>query len=119
MIPGSLLIAGALVVASVVLAGRATRIHSHPGVIPFALLAILLGGLVALIAVVRTGLFPIEERGLVELMLIGGYAFASILWISFVFEYTGRGPAITWRRGVGLSLLGGATIASTTVTWVH
>ncbi|WP_229126256.1 sensor histidine kinase [Halapricum desulfuricans] len=101
----------------VLTAGRTARRHDHPGVIPYALLAVLLAGLGTTIAFSRSGLVPIELDAVSELLLIGGYAFASLLWIAFVFEYTGRGPAITPRRWVGIVLLGGLTVTSTALTW--
>ncbi|MFW5956262.1 MAG: ATP-binding protein [Halorhabdus sp.] len=101
----------------VLIAGRTARRHDHPGVVPYALLAVLLAGQGATIALGRSGLVPIELGAVSELLLIGGYAFASLLWIAFVFEYTGRGPPITPRRWVGIVLLGGLTVASTTLTW--
>jgi len=101
----------------VLIAGRTARQHDHPGVVPYALLAVLLAGLGATIGLSRSGVVPIELDAVSELLLIGGYAFASLLWIAFVFEYTGRGPAITPRRWVGIALLGGLTVASTAVTW--
>ncbi|MFT4921840.1 MAG: signal transduction histidine kinase [Haloarculaceae archaeon] len=108
---------GSLVFGAGVLTGvRAVRNHDHPGAVPFALLAVLLGGVGALIAVALSGLGLIELNTLFEVLLIGGYAFTSILWISFVFEYTGRGPPITWQRGLGLVVLGCLTIASTIVS---
>ena len=101
----------------VLIAGRTARLHDHPGVVPYALLAVLLAGLGATIAFSRSGVVPIELDAVSELLLIGGYAFASLLWIAFVFEYTGRGPAITPRRWVGIVLLGGLTVGSTALTW--
>ena len=103
--------------AGVLIAGRTARRHNHPGVVPYALLAVLLAGLGATIAFSRSGVVPIELDAVSELLLIGGYAFASLLWIAFVFEYTGRGPAITPRRWVGIVLLGGLTVGSTALTW--
>ncbi|WP_136688558.1 sensor histidine kinase [Halorhabdus amylolytica] len=100
----------------VLIAGRTAR-HDHPGVVPFALLAVLLAGLGAAIAFSRSGVVPIELDAVSELLLIGGYAFASLLWIAFVFEYTGRGPTITPRRWVGIVLLGALTVVSTGLTW--
>jgi len=114
-------VAGALVVlvTGVIVAGRTARRHDHPGVVPYALLAVLLAGMGATIAFSRSGLVPIELDAISELLLIGGYAFASLLWIAFVFEYTGRGPAMTPRRWAGIVLLGGLTVASTAVTWAQ
>ncbi|QGN07776.1 PAS domain-containing protein [Halorhabdus sp. CBA1104] len=111
---------GVLVVATgVLIAGRTARRHRHPGIVPYGLLAVLLGILGGAIAFSRSGIVPIELTALSELLLIGGYAFASLLWIAFVFEYTGRGPSITSRRWVGLGLLGGLTVASTAITWAQ
>jgi signal transduction histidine kinase len=114
-------IAAALVVlfTGVIVAGRTARRHDHPGVVPYALLAVLLAGMGATIAFSRSGIVPIELDAISELLLIGGYAFASLLWIAFVFEYTGRGPAMTLRRWVGIVLLGGLTVASTVITWAQ
>ncbi|WP_135661874.1 PAS domain-containing sensor histidine kinase [Halorhabdus rudnickae] len=101
------------------IAGRVARRHDQPGIVPYALLAVLLAGLSATIASSRSGVIPIELDAVSDLLLIGGYAFASLLWIAFVFEYTGRGPSITPRRWVGLALLGGLTVASTAITWAQ
>ncbi|WEL18974.1 Signal transduction histidine kinase, contains PAS domain [Halorhabdus sp. SVX81] len=102
--------------AGVLIAGRTAR-REHPGAVPYALVAMLLAGLGATIALGRSGAVPIELDAVSELLLIGGYAFVSLLWIAFVFEYTGRGPAITPWRWVVIVVLGGLTVASTAVTW--
>lgn len=111
---------GAGVVGSGVLIGaRTARRHEHPGVTAFALLSVLFGALGATIAFTRAGFAPIDLDAASQLLLIGGNVFASLLWIGFVFEYTGRGPTITPRRWIGLALLGVLTIASMTVSWAQ
>ncbi|ELZ13870.1 histidine kinase [Halovivax asiaticus JCM 14624] len=109
---------GAVVLgAGVLVASRTAQRHERPGVIPFALLVILLAGLSAVIALGRSGLVLIQLGAGKDLLLIGGYGFASLLWVGFVFEYTGRGPVLTPRRWGGIVFLGGLLVASTTVTW--
>lgn len=111
---------GAVVLGTgVVMGGWTLRTSEHPGTVPFALLSVLLGGLAGVGAAVQSDLFPVEFTTAFELLFIGGYGFASLLWISFVFEYTGRGPSVTVGRGLGLALLGGLTVLSTAVTWLQ
>lgn len=113
------LLGGVILGSGIWIGAGAVRNHEHPGAVPFGLLSILLSTLAALIAFEQSGLLPIELNTMLELLLIGGYAFASLLWISFVFEYTGRGPVITWQRGLGLVLLGSLALASTAITWLQ
>ncbi|WP_336000144.1 sensor histidine kinase [Halorientalis halophila] len=114
------IVAGAFVAAvCLVLAGRVARDREHPGAIPFALLLSLVGFSTVAIPVLRTSSRSIGEGSSIYLLLLGGSVFTAILWIAFVFEYTGRGPAITRRRAVGLAGLGCVTIGSTLITWVH
>ncbi len=111
------LVLGVIVVLSGVLVGAgAVRNRDHPGAVPFALLSVLLGWVGALIALALSGLGLLELNTLFDVLLIGGYAFTSLLWISFVFEFTGRGPSITWQRGFGLLVVGCLTVASTIVS---
>lgn len=111
---------GVGVAGSGVLVGtRTARRHDHPGITAFALLSVLFGGLGATIAFSRSGFVPVDLDAASQLLLIGGNVFASLLWIAFVFEYTGRGPTITPRRWIGIALLGILTIASMTVSWAQ
>jgi signal transduction histidine kinase len=98
---------------------RSGRHRDRPGAVPFAVLVSLLGALAVTVALWRLGSAPAESMVTVEALLLGGYAFTSLLWIGFVFEYTGRGPALTFWRWGGLFTLGCLTIGSTAVTWLH
>lgn len=97
--------------------GSVLRIYDRPGVAPFSLFISLLGGMAVMIALQRADLVLTGSNPTVEALLIVGYVFASPLWIAFVFEYTGRGPTMTWRYWVGLATLAVLTIASTALTW--
>lgn len=106
--------------ASCVSVVRAARARDRPGAVALSLLGVVLGGLALGIAGYRAWAPGAAWWGpAVQLVLLGGYACSSLLWIAFVFEYTGRGPAVTRRRGAGLAGLGVLAIASTTVTWLH
>ncbi|SEN83372.1 Signal transduction histidine kinase [Halorientalis persicus] len=107
---------GCACVATVV---RTNRHRDRPGAIPFALLVSLLSGLAVAVSLWQAGLAPVGSAVTVEALLLGGYAFTSVLWIGFVFEYTGRGPVLTAGRWAGLIALGCLAIGSTAVTWLH
>ena len=98
---------------------RTNRYRDRPGAVPFALLVSLLSGLAVAVSLWQTGLAPAGSTVTVEALLLGGYAFTSVLWIGFVFEYTGRGPALTAGRWAGLFALGCLAIGSSAVTWLH
>jgi signal transduction histidine kinase len=91
--------------------------HDRPGVAPLSLFLAVLSTLAVTVAGRLAGLAPTVSIQTVEAVLVGGYVVASLLWIAFVFEYTGRGPTITRRRGIALAGLGALTVASTGVTW--
>jgi len=96
------------------------RHRDRPGAGAFALVVGLLGGLAVAIAASRSvPAWPAGWGPGVQLGLLAGYACASVLWIAFVFAYTGRGPAVTPRLAGGLGGLGVGAVASTTTTWLH
>jgi signal transduction histidine kinase len=99
--------------------GSVLRTYDRPGVAPLSLFLALLSGLAVAVAVRRADIALTGSSATVEALLIGGYVFASPLWIAFVFEYTGRGPTMAWRRWIGLAALGVLTVASTALTWGH
>lgn len=112
-------LAGLLVAGGTAVVARDLYLsEDHPGILPAVLLVLLLGALAsatALAATISTGV----GRGTARMVLLGGFVCTSLCWIAFVAEYTGRGPAITRRRAAGLGVLGCATVASTTLTWLQ
>ncbi|RXK51101.1 ATP-binding protein [Halorientalis pallida] len=114
-------ILGGVAVAGVCVAGvvRTAWHRDRPGAVPFAVLTCLLGTLAVAVSLWQTGIVPAGSTVTVEALLLGGYAFTSLLWIGFVFEYTGRGPVLTTTRWAGLVALGCLTVASTAATWLH
>lgn len=99
-----------LIATFLVIALLAARHWGEPGVVPFVVLAILFAALSAGVALGREGIAPESSRPFV---LFIPFVFASLAWVVLAFEYTGRGPVITRRRAIALTLFGVAVIALT------
>ncbi|GAB3687255.1 hypothetical protein GCM10028857_20150 [Salinarchaeum chitinilyticum] len=117
---------GAWLLAGLVVAGGAVavvrelrRAADRPGVLPATSLVALLGTLALAVAIVQTAPIGLAPGAPARMGLLAGCVFASLCWIAFVVAYTGRGPAVTSYRAVGLGALGVATVASTAITWLH
>ena len=84
----------------VLLAGVGVQYRSRPDGLAATLLWTVLGGLAVLLAVGRIGLVT---RRTVLLVVIAGWIVSVPLWAGFVFEHTGRGPAVT-RSWIALAV---------------
>ncbi len=78
---------------------HAVRRRSRPGAVSFAAFSLCL--------VALTGQLAVSEfTGRVSPLLINTLVLSTVLWTGFVFDYTGRGPAMTRRRLAGLTAFG-------------
>ena len=87
----------------IVLANRTLEYRSRPGALPFAFFVVSLSVLTALVTLQSSGIVPADIESWDPLVVISGWTVVSITWAAFAFEYTGRGPVMTRRRGAALA----------------